>query len=989
MRDCIDQTLQRGARIPLSTYRLQMHAGFPFSAATKIINYLNNLGSGDIYSSPILEARPGSLHGYDVTRYDRINPELGGEEGFALFRNELMKAGMGLLLDIVPNHMGVGNDSLWWQDVLENGRSSRYAEYFDINWESHKPDMRNKLLLPILGAQYGEELENKRIQLSLEDGRIWVRYFDHRIPLAPQTMALIFDEEDEKNLPTGFMERVRDLQRMPPHHTTDSALIAQRQAKLSEIKPQIEEALHSPALKPILEQILAKINGVVDDPKSFDRLHKLLEAQPYRLAFWRVSTEEINYRRFFDINDLVGLRMEHPKVFAQTHCLIRRLLAKGQVNGLRIDHCDGLFNPRHYLIRLQLLYLASQCYGQKPSAPTAPSGIELELRDELRSYDWTQNQGPLYVVVEKILEPREYLPREWPVRGTSGYDFVYLGTQIFIQHQNEQYFDKLYTRLLGYKPDPDEIIYRCKLQVMRSSLASEVYVLRNQLSRLAAADRHARDFTDNILETVIRETIACFPVYRTYIDDRGQYTDRDRAFIRYTIARAKKLNPGTDASAFDFLRDILLLTAHHDPVSNGQNTDPRQLYFVLKFQQLTGPVMAKGVEDTAMYTYNRFLPANEVGGSIKVFGIPLDLLHQSNQERLESSPGTMLGTSTHDTKRSEDVRSRLNVLSEMPTDWTVAVRVWQRLNARFKQKLEDGRIAPDANEEYLLYQTILGAWPWQMETLDDRQDFLKRLQQYAAKALNEAKVNTSWLNPDTDYLQAVFGFLERILLPTQKGKETRFAISLLKFLPQVQFFGAINSLALTVLKIASPGVPDFYRGSELWDLSLVDPDNRRPVDYNLRSTLLTGLRSMATEKGMGAVADEVLQTFADGRAKMWVTHRGLIARREHPQLFQSGSYIPLTATQGKDEHVIGFFRQHQESGKKLITALPRFARTLMRGKQDLPLGNQWEDAELPLPGDSTQRYTNVFTGESLEIRRSVRLSDLFARFPVAMLLSES
>lgn len=987
MTDCTDQLLEREARVPLSTYRLQMHAGFPFSAAIEIVDYLKKLGIGDVYSSPIFEARPGSMHGYDVTRHDRLNPELGGEEGFVQFSNTLSKAGMGLLLDIVPNHMGVGNDSLWWQDVLENGRTSRFAEFFDIDWEPLKPDMNNKLLLPILGAQYGEELENKHIQLALEDGRLWVRYYDHRMPLAPRTLNLVFDEEDEAKLPPEFLDLVKDLQHTPPHETTDPALITQRQQQMEELKPRMREALRAPELQPILEQALAKINGELENSHSFDRLHNLLEAQPYRLAFWRVSTEEINYRRFFDINDLVGLKMENPEVFAETHCMIRSLLAKQQITGLRIDHCDGMFNPRQYLIRLQLLYLASQCYGETATAPTAPNGIEVELRDGLRSYDWAKSQGPLFVVVEKILEPREYLPREWPVRGTSGYDFTYFGTQIFVQQESERSFDKLYTKILGHTADPDEIIYECKLQVMRSSLASEVYVLTNLLSRLAAADRYARDITDDILETVIRETIACFPVYRTYIDDRGQYTDRDRAFIRYAIAQAKKLNPGIDASAFHFLQDMLLLRTHRDPVPNG-HLDPKQLYFALKFQQLTGPVMAKGVEDTSFYLYYRFLPSNEVGGSMKVFGISLDLLHQSNQERLEKSPDTILGTSTHDTKRSEDVRSRLSVLSEMPLDWTVAVRVWKRMSARYKRKMVDGRIAPDTNEEYMLYQTIVGAWPWQMETLEDRQAFLKRIQEYTAKALNEAKVNTSWLNPDNDYLQAVFDFLSDLLLPAKDGRESGFVLAMMQILPQLQFFGAMNSLALAALKIASPGIPDFYQGSELWDLSLVDPDNRRPVDYQLRARLLDELRNEAAKNGPSAVAQQVLKTLPDGRIKLWVTHRALCARTENPMLFQRGSYVPLTATNGKEEHAIAFLRQDPSTGKALLTVIPRFTHTLMKGKTELPLGKHWGDSVLPLPSAAAQRYRNIFTGEVLEITDSMHLSQVFAQFPVAMLLSE-
>ncbi len=759
MDECIDKILHSEARRPVSTYRVQMHAKFNFADAQAISGYLKKLGIGDFYSAPIFEARPGSVHGYDVTRHDRLNPELGGAQGFENLSAELNRLGMGLLLDIVPNHMGVGNDSKWWQDVLENGHASEYSEFFDIDWHPLKPEMQNKLLLPILGNQYGVELNSKHIQVVVKDGRLLVEYYEHTMPLAPRSLPILFpNQEDAVNgVPSHFRELLDQLQQVPPHETSDEQLRAKRREQLAGILPQIENMLRSPEMQPAIESELKAINGVEGDPRSFDRLHNLLEAQPYRLALWRTSAEEINYRRFFDVNDLVGLRMENPAVFCETHCLVRSLLATHKVTGLRIDHCDGMFNPRQYLIRLQILYLASQCSGEKPQGATAANGIEHSVLDRVRGYDWSKSQGPLYTVVEKILEPREYLPAAWPVHGTSGYDFVYLANGIFIQKESEKFFDALYARILGHSVDPDRIIYRSKLQVMQNALASDVYALTNQLSHIAAANRSARDFTDNLLETVLRETIASFPVYRTYFDDRGEYSDRDVAFIRYAVARAKRFNPDVDASAFDFLRDTLLLK-NADPGAGSetdgqggpqaQKPDPRMLQFALKFQQLTGPVMAKGVEDTAFYVYNRFISSNEVGSSMKSFGISPDLLHQSNAERLKYSPGSMLTTSTHDSKRSEDVRNRLNVLSEMPRAWSSAVNRWRRMNSKFKRKLEDGRVAPDNNEEYFFYQTILGAWPWQMDSPEDSKEFVERIKQYVSKALREAKINLSWINPD-------------------------------------------------------------------------------------------------------------------------------------------------------------------------------------------------------------------------------------------------
>ena len=982
MNDCIQEQLFTEARAPISTYRMQLHKDFSFADAEATLPYLKSLGIGDLYSSPIFEARPGSQHGYDVARHDRLNPELGGEEGFQRFTSARRQLGLGLLLDIVPNHMGVGNDSHWWQDVLENGRASEYAAYFDIDWTPLKPALKDKLLLPILGKQYGEELEAKHIRLVIEDGTMRIQYFDHLMPVAPRTLPIIFPTESPEadELPQSFRDLLRELVHIPPHESIDPKLVAQRREQLAELKPRLHAALKDPALKDKIESAIEKLNGVEGDPGSFDQLHALLESQPYRLAFWRTSSEQINYRRFFDVNDLVGLRMENPEVFRETHCLVRRMLARNEITGVRIDHCDGMFDPRQYLIRLQLLYIASQCAGESLSGPASPSGIEQPIREALRGYDWAKSQGPLYCVVEKILEPRESLPREWPVRGTSGYDFVHFANQIFIQPANERKFTSLYATISPRNTDPDEIIYRSKLQVLNNALASETYVLTNLLSHLATADRRARDFTDSLLETVIRETIACFPVYRTYIDERGQYTERDTSFIRQAIQRAKHRNADADASAFDFLMNTLLLLQHGE-----EDVYQRQLYFALKFQQLTGPVMAKGVEDTSFYVYNRFISSNEVGSSMKSFGISLETFHTSNQDRLANSPDALLGTSTHDTKRSEDVRNRLNVLSEMPAEWAQAVRRWQRMNAKFKRKLEDGRTAPDPNEEYLIYQTIAGAWPWQSHTAEDRNSFTERIKQYVSKALSEAKINVSWVNPNPEYLDAVHGFVDSILQFGRRGVETPFVSILERLMPCLKTFGAINSLAQVVLKVASPGVPDFYQGSDLWDLSLVDPDNRRPVDYQLRTRLLGELQ----QQSVAEAASGVLSDLTDGRVKLWTTHRALQLRNTADELFRRGNYVPITAEGELSEHLIAFLRINNDATQACLAAVPRFACTLMRKQPHLPLGEVWGSAVITLPENAPRSYQNGMTDEIItaDERGRLRLSHLFGTYPVALCLS--
>jgi (1->4)-alpha-D-glucan 1-alpha-D-glucosylmutase len=980
LKECVDRMLHCQARAPRSTYRIQFHAEFSFASAEAVLPYLKRLGVGDCYASPIFEARPGSTHGYDVTRHDRLNPELGGEEGFHRLSDSLRKQQMGLLLDIVPNHMGIGNNSDWWQDILENGRASEYADFFDIDWQPLKSDMRGKLLLPILGNQYGEELENKRIQIAIENGNATVNYFDRFMALAPRSLPLLFPQADgdQSPLPRYFQDLLRDLAHIPPHDIADPNLAAQRRQQLSEIKPRLKQALQTPELQPFIQQALDSINGVAGDPRSFDRLHEVLEAQPYRLAYWRVSSEEINYRRFFDINDLAGLRMENPAVFAATHCLIRKVLAEKTVSGLRIDHCDGMFNPRQYLIRLQLLYVASQCVGAAAVPPLAPTGIESDIRESVRGFDWNGAQTPLYVVVEKILELREALPHAWPVSGTSGYDFVHLSNQVFIQSQSEQQFNNLYSWMLGRTIDPDELIYQSKLQVMMSALSSETSVLTNLLNQIGSADRRARDFTDNLLEGAIRETIAWFPVYRTYIDDRGQYTERDRTFIRHAIASAKRHSTAVDASAFEFLENVLLLHGR-----SGEEIDPRELYFALKFQQLTSPVMAKGVEDTAYYIYNRFISSNEVGSSLKSFGISLDSFHDSNRDRLENSPDAMLATSTHDTKRGEDVRNRLNVLSEMPRQWASCVRRWRRMNASYKKTLDDGRVAPNPNEEYLIYQTIAGAWPWVMQSRGDREQFLARLKEYMTKALSEAKVNLSWIDPNQPYTDAVHAFLHAILIPSGREKETRFVKALNELLPALKTFGAMNSLAQVVLKTASPGVPDFYQGTEMWALSLVDPDNRRPVDYDLRTSSLDALCSMQP----GEASRAVLADISDGRIKLWTSHRALTLRSQLPQLFARADYSPVSVSGGNEQNVIAFARSHE--GHTIVAAVPRFACSLMRTRPQLPLGEAWETSALDLSQWQQTEWENIFTGEKLRAGAdgSLALRDIFATFPVALFRS--
>jgi len=994
--ECLEQLIARKESFrPGSTYRLQFNANFRFEDARQLLGYLHALGITHCYASPILRARAGSQHGYDITDHNMINPEIGTPEEFETLVREMKSLGMGLILDIVPNHMGVGHGTNpWWQDVLENGPSSAHADYFDIDWRPLKTELAGKVLLPVLGASYGDELEQGRLKINFENGAFYVTYYDKRFPLDPQSYPIIFEQlgnllewrnDDARWRETdapALHALVRNFRELPPGSSTDPEAKARRQRTIGVLKQQLADlAEHSASVRESIEEALRRANGEPQNAHSFDVLHRLLEAQAYRLAHWRVSAEEINYRRFFDINDLVGLRMENPAVFAATHKLIRRLLADEYISGIRLDHPDGLFNPVQYFSRMQMLYAASHCCGKEPTGPVAENGIEQEVLSFCSGEDVTQD-APLYLVVEKILEAGEHLPKDWPVDGTVGYEFGNLLNNVFINSRARRFFTNFYHRFLGAPLDVNTLIYENKKQVMLSSLSSEVAVLTHILEDISNSDRRARDFTRSLLRNAIRETIACFPVYRTYIDARGTVNENDRAYIQEAIARAKRRNQNANLAVYDFLRSVLLLegTDHNGSAEQYR----KRLLFVLKFQQLTGPVMAKGLEDTSCYVYNRFISVNEVGGTPTDFGIGIEEFHQGNMERARDWPYSMLTTSTHDSKRSEDVRARLNVLSEMPKAWSERVIRWRRANRSKKRALGDGRVVPDANEEYFLYQTLVGTWPFQM---GDRDEFVKRMKEYMTKAVHEAKVNLSWLSQDQEYVDNLTQFIDRILRPGSSKRPNPFLEQFETFVKPVSFFGAINSLSQVLLKATSPGVPDFYRGCELWDFSLVDPDNRRPIDYGVRQRLLQEMMRRQVEDPTTLCAD-MLSELADGRAKLWTTMRALSFRREHADLFKAGSeYIPLLAQGAAHEHAIAFARQRE--GQTAISVAPRFIYTLMKGEMRAPLGPEvWGDVSIPLPPNCSAEFHNVLTGEIVKASDGRLLGgEVFRHFPLALLSS--
>lgn len=957
--------------LPLSTYRLQFNASFTFKDASRILPYLSQLGITDCYASPYLKAAPGSTHGYDVVDPTELNPEIGTESDYQVFIQDLQKQGMGQILDVVPNHMGIaGSTNLWWQDVLENGPSSRYATFFDIDWTPVKPELENKVLLPILGDQYGIVLENQEITLNYDDGQFFLLYYEHRLPIAPCTWNTILTFNQDTLIQTlgesdphvqEYQSIITALSHLPGRTETDTERVAERYREKEVIRRRLSTVIsENPILHDFLMENIRILNGTKHSPRTFDVLDHLVSHQAYRLAYWRVAAEEINYRRFFDINQLAAIRMEQPEVFQAAHQKIFELLGSGAVNGLRIDHVDGLYNPRAFLAQWQ---------------EWAAEHLDVQPDAQGRS---------IYLLVEKILGTGERLSADWLCHGTTGYDNLALVNQLFIQKAHQRQIEQIYNRFTKQSLRYDDLIYDCKDLIMTSSMSGEINALGHQLNVLSERNRRSRDFTLNSLIHAIREIIACFPVYRTYIgpDPLDALLDRDRVYIRLAVARAKRRNPAISSLVFDFIRDLLLKIPQDSPDLDWDAIRP----FVMKFQQTTSPVTAKGVEDTAFYIYNRLTSLNEVGGEPQHFGVSLSAFHQYMQERAIQWPSSLSTTSTHDTKRSEDVRARINVLSELPSEWRQHLRMWSRLNKKAKQRIHD-QLAPSLNEEYLLYQTLLGAWPFGEFSENVQQQFLERIQRYAVKALREAKVNTSWLNPDEAYENAVCEFLSRIL---SLSSTNAFLQDFMSFQQRLAGYGIYNSLSQVLIKTLAPGVPDFYQGTELWDFSLVDPDNRQPVDYPLRQQRLAELHHLQKSTTPLDLVRTLLQNAENGLIKMYLTTTALHVRKRNPKLFLEGSYLPLEAGGEHADHVCGFIRQNHTDF--CLTVFPRFLTSLIPDPSIRPVGESvWGQTWITLPSEiPSQSFRNILTQEivtpqNLHDMLGLPLGTLFQHFPFALL----
>ncbi|HEU4634762.1 MAG TPA: malto-oligosyltrehalose synthase [Edaphobacter sp.] len=892
-------------RVPVSTYRLQLYKEFTFDDAVRIADYVRDLGISHVYCSPYLQAAPGSTHGYDVVSHQQVNDELGGVKGHVRFLERLKELQLGQVLDIVPNHMSLGKENRYWWDVLENGASSRYASFFDIDWEPVEERLRDKILVPILGDQYGRVLHQGGIRVARVGIRFQVEAAGETMPVSPQSLPSILGRAAELARSKTLSFLAASFGRLP--------------------SPQLEDrrkvlAVHSDkeVLYGLLERLCGEEQGVCEGidkaieelNSNEDLLDDFLNQQNYRLAYWKTSGQQLGYRRFFDVNTLVGLRVEREHVFEETHALVLEWVARGVLDGLRVDHPDGLRDPLEYLQRL------------RDRAPDA------------------------WIVAEKILEPGEFLRESWPIQGTTGYDFMNVIGNWLLWPQGLTELTGIYQQFLGPQMaaslmDYPALVHDKKINVSQEALGSDVNRLTSIFVEICESNRDQRDYTRAEVRRAIREMAACMDIYRTYVvPGRNEITDEDREHIAAATECAKARRQDIDAGLFDFMRDVLTMEV------KGR----RESEFVLRFQQFTGPVMAKGVEDTVLYCYNRMVGMNEVGGNPQSNGLSAQEVHAYCEKMQTTHPYTMTSLTTHDTKRSGDVRARLAVLTELAPRFGTAISRWSRMNASFRRKTASGPM-PDPNTEYLYYQTLIGAWPLPVE----------RAQAYMLKACREAKLQTSWVANNQEFEDALREFIAGTL------EYQPFLKDLEQFVERVKEPGRINSLAQTLIKCTAPGVPDLYQGTEVWDLSLVDPDNRRPVDYECRRQMLEEIRQLSGSD----IGQRVMSRSGEGMPKMWVIYSALQLRKEHPEWFGAGaSYTPLPGAGARADHVLGYLR-----GGVVATVAPRWI---------VKLGDAWRDTSLLLPEGV---WTNRLTGKQMQGGR-VALKTLLQDFPVALLVRE-
>ncbi|MBD3377634.1 malto-oligosyltrehalose synthase [candidate division KSB1 bacterium] len=924
---------------PRASYRIQFNKDFTFRDAKKIIEYLSELGISHLYASPVFKAREGSGHGYDVVDPNQLNPELGADKDFDLLQASLQKAGMGWIQDVVPNHMAFDKHNTMLMDVLENGPDSEYFDYFDFEWDHHYNNLRGKILAPFLGDFYAECLERQEIQLSYGKEGLSVAYYEHRFPVRLESYYRVFSHDLmrlQKTLKStdpdylkllGIFYAIKNL--------SPSQAGEEREHQIQFVKTLLWELYQSSIpIKEFFDANITRFNGDKGDPSSFDLLDELLSEQFYRLAFWKVGTEEINYRRFFNINELISVRMHDDKVFRHLHKMIASMIENGLFHGLRIDHIDGLLDPTQYLQRLRQAF------------------------------------PDLYLLVEKILD-FEKVPEFWPIQGTSGYEFLNALNGLFIKRENEQPIKKIYHKIIQTDIHFDRLVHDKKRLIVGKHMAGDIDNLAHLLARISNQTRYGSDFTLYGLRRALVEVAAWFPVYRTYISDR-EFRETDKKIILDTVEKSKKELPDFDHE-FDFIRDVLLLDA---PSSTGEQDKQLWLTFVHRFQQITGPLMAKGFEDTVLYLYHKLISLNEVGGNPEKFGTSRIEFHYFNKSRAATWPHAMSTTATHDTKRGEDVRARLNVISEVPDEWERHVRHWMKNNRKLKTKDSHGALVPDRNDEYFLYQTLLGTLPVH-EKIDPI--YIDRIKNYLLKAVREAKVHSAWLDPDIEYENGFISFLEKLLTGS---KDNRFLDDFIPLAEKIAFYGRWNSISQTVLKMTCPGVPDFYQGTELFDFSLVDPDNRRPVDFAIRSRMLAKIKQHE-KKPSAEWLNELMQDEI-GAAKMFVIRQCLQVREQHKELFYSGTYIPLEVGGLNKNHIVAFARKWQEQWALVI--VPRFFTALIE-PQEYPTGPElWQDTHIILSGK--QEWVDNLSKRPVKTDSVLHISEIFDRFPVAILTGE-
>ncbi|MCK5511164.1 MAG: malto-oligosyltrehalose synthase [Thermodesulfovibrionia bacterium] len=931
-------------KIPVATYRLQFNPDYGFQKAHAIIPYLSELGISDIYASPVFKAKKGSSHGYDVVALNQLNTELGTDKDFDELIGALKNAGMGWIQDFVPNHMAFDGENHMLMDILENGSHSEYYGFFDIEWEHSYESIRGRLLAPFLGRPYGESMEDGEITVRYDNEGFSINYYELRLPLKIESYVNIIthrlttlkkslgeDHPDFIKL-LGILYSLKNL-------TTSREEIFARYNQIRFIKKILWELYNkNHDVKNFFNENLRIFNGEKGNPESFNMLDSLLSEQLFKLSFWKVASEEINYRRFFNINNLISLRMEDEHVFNHAHSLILSLLKDGKCNGLRIDHIDGLYDPTGYLKRLR------------------------------------ERAGDTYIVVEKILGLKETLPSFWQVQGTTGYDFLNYVNRIFCDVRNGRKFNKIYYNFTGFKISYETLIYKKKKLIIEKDMTGDVDNLAHLLKKISSRDRNGSDITLYGLKRAIIEILALFPVYRTYVSQDVSGVSA-RSHIRKAVKKARDKNPQL-FHELNFIERFLQLQ-FRKYLSDETKRD--WVFFFMRFQQVTAPLMAKGFEDTTLYVYNRLMSLNEVGGSPDTFGMPVEGFHSFNEKRAVTWPHSMNTTSTHDTKRGEDVRARINVLSEIPQQWEANLKKWNKLNQK-KKKMLKGKLVPDRNDEYMLYQTLLGAFPFHHE---ESHNFVERIKLYIIKAVREAKFHTAWLKPDIKYEEIFLSFIDELL---KQSDQNYFLKEFLLFQKKIAYYGIYNSLAQILIKITSPGVPDFYQGTELWELNLVDPDNRRPVDFTERTRLLQEIKAGEIKDTVNLI-HELLSSREDGRIKLFLIYRALMARKKHSALFEKGAYIPLETDGKHKDSIVAFAREHKPLWS--ITIAPRFLTGVVK-EDEYPLGTEvWDNTHIVVPEEAPSSWKEEITGLESEGGQTIAVGEVLKYFPCALLLHQA